>query len=159
MKRFGLVIIMIFCLGGITTAQTESFAIEDVDSIMQTQKKPILILLSTDWCKYCQMQKNQLAKDKHFLNQTDNFYYIVFNAERKDSIVFNQKIFQYKATGLSSGIHELSIALNGSENIAFPTWVLLDSKYQVLFRYNGVLKPLEIKELLKAIEGIVVLVS
>ncbi|MGO3807684.1 MAG: hypothetical protein ACTJHT_15510, partial [Sphingobacterium sp.] len=64
MKRFGLVIIMIFCLGGIATAQTESFAIEDVDSIMQTKQKPILILLSTDWCKYCQMQKNQLAKNK-----------------------------------------------------------------------------------------------
>lgn len=152
MRRFGLVIIMIFCLGGIATAQTESFAIEDVDSLMQTQKKPILVLLSTDWCKYCQMQKNQLAKNKDFLKQADNFYYIIFNAERKDSIVFNQKNFQYKATGLSSGIHELAIALNGSENIAFPTWVLLDAKYQVLFRYNGVLKPLEIKELLKAIE-------
>ncbi|KFF20012.1 MULTISPECIES: thioredoxin family protein [Bacteroidota] len=152
MKRFGLVIIMIFCLGGIATAQTESFAIEDVDSIMQTKQKPILILLSTDWCKYCQMQKNQLAKNKDFQKQADNFYYIIFNAESKDSIVFNQKTFQYKATGLSSGIHELAIALNGSENIGFPTWVLLDSKYQVLFRYNGVLKPLEIKELLKAIE-------
>ena len=151
-NRFELVIIMIFCLGGIATAQTGSFAIEDVDSLMQTQNKPILILLSTDWCKYCQMQKNQLSKNKDFLKQADNFYYIIFNAERKDSIVFNQKTFQYKATGLSSGIHELAIALNGSKNIAFPTWVLLDCKYQVLFRYNGVLKPLEIKELLKAIE-------
>ncbi|RZF57969.1 thioredoxin family protein [Sphingobacterium corticibacterium] len=152
MRRFGLVMIMIFCLGGIATAQTESFAIEDIDSIMQTQKKPILILLSTDWCKYCQMQKGQLAKNKDFQKQADNFYYIVFNAERKHSIVFNQKTFQHKATGLSSGIHELAIALSGSENITFPTWVLLDSRYQVLFRYSGVLKPLEIRELLKAIE-------
>lgn len=152
MKKFGLVVIMIFCLGSIATAQTESFAIEDVDRLMQTKKKPILILLSTDWCKYCQMQKNQLAKNKDFLKQADNFYYIIFNAERKDAVVFNKKNFQYKATGLSSGIHELSIALNGSENIGFPTWVLLDSKYQVLFRYNGVLKPLEIKDLLKAIK-------
>lgn len=85
--------------------------------------------------------------------QSDKFYYVIFNAEGKDDIVFQQKTFQYKPTGLSSGIHELAVALNGSEKVAFPTWVLLDTKYQVLFRYNGVLKPLEIKELLKAIEA------
>lgn len=151
-NRFGLVIIMVFILGSKATAQMKTFAIEDIDSLMLTKPKPMLILLSTDWCKYCQMQKNQLEKNKDFLNQTDNFYYVIFNAEQKEAVVFHQKTFQYKATGLSSGIHELAIALSGTENVAFPTWILLDTKYQVLFRYNGVLKPLEIKELLKAIE-------
>ncbi|MGJ1303485.1 thioredoxin family protein [Sphingobacterium multivorum] len=152
-NRFGLVIIMVFFLGSIATAQLKPFAIEDVDSLMLKKEKPILILLSTDWCKYCQMQKNQLEKNKDFLKQSDNFYYVIFNAEGKDAIVFQQRTFHYKPTGLSSGIHELAVALNGSEKVAFPTWVLLDAKYQVLFRYNGVLKPLEIKELLKAIEA------
>lgn len=150
-NRFGLVIILVFLLGSVATAQLKTVSIEDVDSLMLDKQKLILILLSTDWCKYCQMQKKQLENNKVFFNQSDNFYYVIFNAENKNSIVFNQQKFHYKPTGLSSGIHELAVALNGSENIAFPTWVLLDSKYQLLFRYNGVLKPLEIKELLNAV--------
>ncbi|MGO3109525.1 MAG: thioredoxin family protein [Sphingobacterium sp.] len=150
-NRFGLVIISVFLLGSVATAQLKTFSIEDVDSLMLDKQKPILILLSTDWCKYCQMQKKQIEKNNDFLNQ-NNFYYVIFNAESKDAIVFQQRTFHYKPTGLSSGIHELAVALNGSEKVAFPTWVLLDTKYQVLFRYNGVLKPLEIKELLKAIK-------
>lgn len=152
MRRFGLVIIMIFCLDGIATAQTETFAIKDIDSLMIIKKKPILILLSTDWCKYCQIQKNQLKKNKNFLNQADNFYYVIFNAESKDPVMFHKQLFQYKANGLSSGIHELAIALNGVEKVAFPTLVLLDTNYQVLFRNNGILSSRQLKEILDALD-------
>ncbi|WP_144243383.1 thioredoxin family protein [Sphingobacterium sp. ML3W] len=152
MKRFELIILMVLLLGSIVTAQTKSYTIEDIDSVMLVEKKPILILLSTDWCKYCQMQKKQLEKNKVFLKQTDNFYYVIFNAERKDSIVFHNESFQYKPKGLSSGIHELALALNGSENIAFPTWIMLDSNYQVVLRNSGMLRSVQIQELLEAIE-------
>lgn len=42
MKRLGLVFIMVFLLGSIATAQRKTFAIEDVDSLMQTERKPYI---------------------------------------------------------------------------------------------------------------------
>lgn len=151
MKRIALVLIMVFYLNSIVAAQTNLIAIEHVDSMMRISKKPVLILLSTKWCKYCQMQKNQLKKNSAFLKKADSFYYVVFDAERKDPITFHQKTFYYKPTGMSSGIHELAIALNGSEQTAFPTCLVLNSSYQVVFKRSQVLKPAEIQELLKAI--------
>lgn len=86
--------------------------------------------------------------------QSRNFYYIEFNAEDKKDIQFRQQRFRYKAKGLNTGIHELAIALNGSEAVAFPTWVVLDKNYEVLFRYNGVLHQAELQEVLKALNKI-----
>ncbi len=150
-KKLGWIFTLIFCLSKVASAQTKTVAIEDIDSLLLIQKKPILILLSTEWCKYCEIQKKQLEKNKDFLKQGNNFYYVLFDAERKDSILFNKQIFQYKAAGLSSGIHELATALNGSENITFPTWVVLDYNYQVLFKHQGVLLTKQLNEVLNAV--------
>lgn len=154
-KRLGPVIIMILCMGRIATAQTGSLAIEDVDSLMRIEKKPLLVLLSAEWCKYCQMQKSQLCKNKVFTKKAESFYYVVFNAESKEDISFNRQTYRYKPAGVSNGIHELATALNGSEQVAFPTWVLLGKDYRMLFKYDGLLTRQQMGELLKAIEKVV----
>lgn len=148
MKRLGLVFIMVFLLGSIATAQRKTFAIEDVDSLMQTERKPILVLLSTNRCTYCHMQKKQLEKDKDFIEKADNFYYVIFDAAQESPVIFSKRLFRYKPNGTSSGIHELAVALNGSEKIAFPTWVILNSDYQVIFHHNGILPPKYLNEIL-----------
>ncbi len=159
MKRISkgchLFIIAIFLLSAIPcSAQLKSVSIESIDSSMSREAKPLLILLSTDWCKYCQLQKNQLQNNKEFLNQSTDFYYVEFNGESKEKIHFLGQEYQYKATGVETGLHELAVALNGSERVSFPTWVLLDSNYQVLFRYNGVLASKQLNELIAAIDKI-----
>lgn len=133
-------------------AQVNPLPVQKIDSSMAVMAKPILILMSTDWCQYCEVQKKQLRKNDEFKNKAYNFYYVEFDAETKDSIVFNGHTYLNYTKRNRNGIHQLAFALNGSDSVAFPTWVLLGTKYQVLFRYNGVLKPLEIKELLQAIE-------
>jgi len=79
------------------------------------------------------------------------FHYVVFDAEQRNPVIFGRQTFRYKPAGTTSGIHELAIALNGSEKIAFPTWILLDAEHGVLFRHGGVLNPPEMKKLLEAI--------
>lgn len=148
MEKFLLVIIMVFCLGSFTTAQTKTYDIEELDSLMLVEKKPVFILLSSKWCKYCDIQKNQLLKNKKKLEQAEGFYWIIFNAEKTEQIVFHRSVFRYNASGLSSGVHELAIALNGSENVIFPTWIVLNDNYEVLFRYCGILRPSEIQRLI-----------
>ena len=136
----------------ICQAQTKAIGISELDSCMTVDSKPILVLLSTDWCKYCQMQKNQLLKNKDFQNAGDLFYYVLFDAESKEKVRLHGQDYSFKPTGVSTGVHELAIALNGSDKLAFPTWVLLDKNYQVLFRHQGVLAPKQLAGLFRTMQ-------
>ena len=130
-------------------------AITALADSMRINPKPILLLISTDWCKYCGMQKALLQKNKDLQSAKDSFYHLELNAETRDSIIFNGKIYHYKNNGATTGIHELAVALGDQKRgVGYPTWVLLDKKYRVLFRHNGVLAPKELKIVLNAIEEI-----
>ncbi|UMB61765.1 thioredoxin family protein [Lutibacter sp. A80] len=119
---------------------------------MMVEAKPILIFMSTDWCQYCKVQKKQLRKNKKFKNKLDDFYYVEFDGESTDNIVFNNYIFQSNTKRNRKSTHDLVFALNNSENISFPNWVLLDNKYQVVFRYGGLLYPEQVHDLLTVVE-------
>lgn len=145
----GLWFTAIFC-----QAQTRATDIAVVDSCMTANPKPILVLLSTDWCSYCQMQKSQLRKNTAFQMKSDVFYYIEFDAESKETIHWQGKDYAFKPTGVSTGVHELAIALNDHKKLAFPTWILLDKDYQLLFRHKGVLTPKQLTDLLQTMDKI-----
>lgn len=147
-----LILIMVLLLSGASgTAQIKPLPIQRIDSMMAVTAKPVLILLSTEWCKYCQMQKSQIGNNKDFANKASQFYYVELDAEGKQPIYFNGHTYNAKSTDISKGIHELAVALNGSERMSFPTWVVLNKKYEVLFRYNGVLSAKQLEEVLLAL--------
>lgn len=131
--------------------QVKPIDIHQLDSIMQVEPKPVLILLSTTWCQYCQMQKQQIRKNKTFKKNQSLFYYVEFDAESKESILFNGKAYNYQPRGANIGTHELSFALNGSDKLVYPTWVLLNEQYQPQFRNQGLLVPKQVGELLEAL--------
>jgi len=150
LSRFLIVIISI-CAWQVSYAQILPTKIEQVDSLMAKQPKPILVLLSTDWCQYCAMQHRQIQKNENFKQKSDLFYFLDFNADSKDIIKFQYKEYVYKPTGINIGTHELAFALNGSNKISYPSWVLLDQQYQPIFRHNGLLNQQQLNELVKAI--------
>jgi thioredoxin-related protein len=149
-SRF-LIVILSICAWQSSHAQITPTKIELIDSLMERKPKPILILLSTDWCTYCAMQKHQIQKNETFLQNADQFYFVNFNAETKDKIQFEGKEYSYKPTGVNIGTHELAIALYGNTNISYPSWVLLDQHYKPIFRHNGLLNPLQLNKLLQGI--------
>ena len=150
---FILIVTMLLAIGTWCTAQVNARPIEKVDNSMRTLAKPVLILLTTDWCKFCQLQKEQLGKNKDFQAKAETFYYVEFNAEQKEDITFHEHNYGYKASGVSTGIHELAVALSGEKGVSFPAWILLDKDYQVLFRYNGVLSPQQLNEVMNALDA------
>lgn len=149
MAKFIYIIILTIFLSSGTAAQISPLAIDKVDSVMAQEARPILILLSTDWCKYCNMQKYQVQKNRNFRDKSSNFYYVEFDAESEQKIPFQQRDFEFSS---SARTHELAIALNGTSKISFPTWVLLDTAYQVLYKHNGVLTPKHLDKLLQDME-------
>ena len=152
LSRFLMVGILI-CAWQVTHAQISPIKMEKVDSLISLQPKPILVLLSTDWCQYCAMQKNQIGKNKKFTAKADLFYFVDFDSEQKEPVTFANKTYHFKPKGVNTGTHDLAIALNGSPKISYPSWVLLDHQYNPLFRHNGLLNPSQINELVKAIES------
>lgn len=152
--RYILLISIGLFLSVICRAQLAPADISKVDTLMAQEAKPILVLLSTDWCQYCQMQKNQIRKNKDFAAKANLFYYVEFNAESKENVWFQGKAYTFKPTGVNTGTHALARALNGPGTLAFPTWILLDRNYQVLFRHGGVLTPDQLKELLEVVSNL-----
>lgn len=147
-----LLLISILFVTGSSLSQIKSISIAHVDSLLTSEPKPLLILLSTDWCQYCQMQKQQVRKNKTFKEKSNLFYYVEFDAESKQTIRFDEKDYTYKPTGANIGTHELALALNGPHRLAYPTWVLLDQNYQVIFRHAGVLPRAQLEELLDTLD-------
>lgn len=145
------IMIFIFVLSAAFAAAQDkktTMSIHELTDSLEVKAKPVLLLLSTDWCKYCKMQKVQLKKNKDFQAGKNNFYFIEFNAESKESVLFNGKYYHYKSNGLSTGVHELAIKLSDQiEAIAYPLWVILDNDQQVVFRRNGLLAPDELKKI------------
>lgn len=151
-KKNGKILIILLFSAASTTAQDKNKAISIIalaDS-MKTQAKPVLILLSTDWCRYCKVQKKQLEKNQDFQDAKNTLYFVEFNAETKESIQFNEKVYHFKRSGLSTGIHELAIELSDNKKgISYPLWNILDKDYRVLLRRDGLLAPDELRKIIE----------
>ena len=145
---------MVFCISLPTYAQKENstMSLKALADSMKQSPKPMMILISTDWCKYCQLQKAQLLKSKVFVDAKNAVYYCEINAETKEDILFNGQVYKYSNSGSKRGIHELVIALaDRKEQITYPLWIILDQNYNILLRRNGLLEAYEIKEIVKVL--------
>jgi len=131
--------------------QVRTVPIGELTDSLRLHPKPALILLSTDWCKFCQMQKAQLRKNKDFAELLDFYYFVEFNAESTEEIQFNGQTYHYRNTGVKTGTHDLAVALGQTERgVSYPTWVLMNPDFKVVFRHGGVLKPTQLIDIMKA---------
>lgn len=147
-----LLLISVLFVTGTSLSQIKPISIAEVDSLMMRQAKPILILLSTEWCQYCHMQKAQIQKNEILNQNASSFYYINFDAESKESITFQGGLYNYRPSGRNIGTHELALKLNGSGKLSFPTWVVLNTDYQTLFIHKGLLLAKEINRLVETLQ-------
>lgn len=133
-------------------AQTRPIPFRQLQDSLSIQARPVLLLLSTDWCVYCRMQKFQVQRNKKFLKESSRFYYVELNAESKEPLKFKGKTYYYRPSGESSGVHELAVMLgrhNGT--LAYPTWVVLDENLNILYRHSGVLSRKELQLLTESL--------
>ncbi len=108
---------------------------------MQLHPKPILLKLSTDWCVYCKLQDKQIEKSDSLQKILQkSYYYVEMDAETKATMIFNGRQYHSRSNGLSKGVHELAEAL-GKENgqIGYPVIVVLNERYKMLYRYQGLM--------------------
>ncbi len=149
MKTIGLLILLSVNVG---FGQTINWVdIEDLESKMRSEPRPVLVFIHTDWCKYCAMQDNTTFKDPEVIQLMNRSYYTVrINAEDKKNIRFLNKTYGFKSTGSKSGYHELAYMLGSTKGkLNFPTTVLLSDTFQPENLWVGFMSK---KELLRKIE-------
>ncbi len=131
-------------------AQLRTFNFEQIDSLQAIQKRKIVVFIYADWCKFCHVMKNTTFKYKEVIEELNSdFYFISFNAEEKQKIIFNNRIFDYKSSGNNSGIHELAIGLGTiNKQVSFPVVCVLNDKNEIFFQQNTFLNAKEFKNIL-----------
>ena len=115
------------------------FTFEEVEKLQQQKPKPILIFLYTDWCKICFGMKKTTFKNREVIQLlNEKFYFIKLNAEEKKDITFLGKIFTYKPTGTTSGMHELATELGTiKKTITYPSTIILNTVFEIEAQLAG----------------------
>ena len=76
----------------------------------------------------------------------ENFYPVKFNAEQREAITFNEKKYEYMASG-RRGVHQLAYALLDGKT-GYPSFVILDETFARIMISPGYKKvPQLMKEL------------
>ncbi len=81
----------------------------------------------------------------------DNFYFVTLDGEHREDIVFQGNRYKYEPTGRNTGTHQLAMALGAiDDELSFPTLVVLDSNYKIVFQHNSYMDRQQLKKVLEA---------
>lgn len=150
-----IVFVVLIFASDYAAAQVKPVQFEQLHTLQRQNEKLVMVLVETDWCKYCQALKHMILNDKRISGVLDTAYYTVFlNAESKYPINFAGRRFVYKPAGVDTGVHELAEQL-GSINgqLSFPSLCFLNSRHEIVYQYAGFLDAETLYKVLNTLTG------
>ena len=114
---------------------------------LRTHPRPVLVVLSTNWCRYCRLQEATTFRDPAVVARLRaGFYCVRLDAEGREPLRWAGRRYDFVATGPGTGTHALALALGteGSAPLSYPTTVLLDSALRVRGRWPGLIRAAEL---------------
>lgn len=135
-------------------AQLKSLQFGQLDSLQLEFRKPVVVILHTEWCQYCAAMINAAKTNPKIYDKLNNdFYFVMLDAEDKRDIRFNNRVYHYKPNGLSNGFNELAVDLTKDRGgLVFPNLIFLDNRNNVFYNYPGYLGPKDFLTLLNDID-------
>jgi len=113
---------------------------------MQTEKRPILIDLYTDWCSWCRvMEKSTYSNDKVIAYIEQKFYPVRLDAETRETLVWENRSYAYDKSNHTNGI---ALYLTGGQ-LVYPTTVIIPPGGSGPQAIPGYLKPAELEPIVK----------
>lgn len=144
MKFICKILILIVLLNFNYLAAQESIPITEIETKLKENPKYIVIELYTDWCGICAIQNKKIQKSDDLVSLLENeFYFVKFNAESKEDFILNRIKFENK----DGKVHEFAKAISSDSN-AFPAWVIMNSDFEIIFQYNGLIETENLKSIL-----------
>ncbi len=120
--------------------------ISEVKDKLQSQRKPVIIDLYTNWCYWCKvMDKKTYTNQKVISYINDHFYAVKLNAETKEKISWANKDFNYND---NYKVNDFTMYVTGGQP-GFPTTVIFTDDKSEPVAIQGFLEPREIEPILK----------
>ena len=142
-KWLGLFLIL-WAFGGTNLyAQVSPVRFEQLEELQQRDPRPVMVLIGTDWCRYCQAMKNSLLRPTRVSAIAAKKFYTVFlNAEDSAEIFFRGKRYGFQQSGVNMGVHSLAAELGTVKGeLSYPALCFLNADQEVIYRHSGYLKP------------------
>jgi thioredoxin-related protein len=116
------------------------YTLEEAIELNKVEKRKIVIDLYTDWCGWCKVMEQNTFNDPKVINYINKrFYPVKFNAERKESVRFNDKMYNYINSG-RRGYNALALELSGGR-LSFPSVIFLDEDQNIIQAIQGYIEP------------------
>jgi thioredoxin-related protein len=120
------------------------YSFEQAEQELEKNKDFLVVFVYTSWCTVCHLMEETTFKDSSIISYLNQVCYIPLDAESKQTIQFGGNTFKYKSLG-NSGIHELATALaKTDQELAFPTLVILNKQFEIIFQHAGYLSEIEL---------------
>lgn len=129
------IFLIILILGVNTYAQElKKYRFSEVEKLIKIKEKPIMLFVSTSWCKYCKVMQKTTFQNKAVISELNkNYYFLELEADSEEEIVFQNKIYKFKPHGVNMGYNEILGYFLKKDQIVFPSVILLDSNWKPLF--------------------------
>ncbi len=115
------------------------YKFEELEELQKKEKRKVIVFIHASWCKFCLKMENMTFKDPKIITLiNDQFYFVSFDGESREDVVYQGRTYRFKPNGTNSGIHELTEELARIDGmINYPSVCVLENAREIKFQYGG----------------------